>query len=47
MCKKMKLWAAGTADTADAEEALDGEDEYDFGNIDFTIKIYFEKLVVE
>ena len=38
---------ADTADVTDAEEALDGDDEYDFGDIDFTIKIYFEKLVVE
>lgn len=38
---------ADTADATDAEEALDGDDEYDFGDIDFTIKIYFEKLVVE
>ena len=39
--------ATDTADATDAEEALDGDDEYDFGDIDFTIKIYFEKLVVE
>lgn len=38
---------ADTVDATDAEEALDGDDEYDFGDIDFTIKIYFEKLVVE
>lgn len=38
---------ADTADATDAEEALDGDDEYDFGDIDFTIKIYFEKLVLE
>ena len=44
--------AAADAEAADTEaveaDAAEGDDEYsDFGDTDFTVKVYFEKLVVE
>ena len=43
---------AADTEAADAEaaeaDAAEGDDEYsDFGDTDFTVKVYFEKLVVE